>query len=484
MILQALYRLAEREGLLEDLDFEVKPVAYLVRVGEGGRFLGIQTTKEFPAAEGKRRPLPQAKRFRVPREDARTSGDRAFFLYDKAEYALGLDPEADPAKRRLAEKLAQRFALFRDRARACAEATGDPGAQAVSAFLEAVAGGLEVQLPEDCASNDLFAFTYAPDDGTLVTERPAVRAYWQKLRGEGGGDGGFLCLVSGKNAGVPGNHPQLHVPGAVTSGVPLVSFNQRAFESQGWKGAENAAVSREAAEGYATALKRLLDRLPLSAGGVALPRRNLSLAPDTTLCYWAEATDDAFAGFLADLLEANPEQVRETFHSLWKGHPPTLSAAEAGAFYGLVLTGAQGRVVVRTWFETTVEEAVRHLALYFQDLDLAANAPPGKDGFRPPAVPLHRLLQSLAPLGKGEDIPAHLASQLVEAALWGGRFPLSLLQPALLRTRAEVGASSWADLQRRDARTALIKGVLIRNFGKEISPLLDPTNTEPGYLLG
>ncbi len=489
MILQSLARLAQRENLLGDPDFEWKGVGYLLRVGEGGRFLGLQTTKEAPAAVGKRKPKPVAKRFRVPREKARAAGDRAFFFYDKAEYALGLDPEPDPAKRRPAEKLAKRSGLFRDRVRECAEATGDAGANAVLTFLERVAEGQEtVALPEDCAGNDLIAFTFAPDDGGLVTDRPAIRAYWQGLRSQTDSTAapGFLCLVTGETVPEPGNHPQLKVPGGVPSGSPLVSFNQRAFESQGWKGNENAAVSRWAAEAYTTALKRLLDRAPPhpTEDGVTLPRRNLSLSSDTTVCYWSEASEPSFADFLAPLVEANEEKVKDLYQGIWQGRRPNLSSREAGAFYGLVLSGAQGRVVVRSWFETTVEEAVGHLARYFADLKLAPNAPPFKDGSRPPAIPLRRLLESLAPLGKREHIPPHLGAQLFEAALQGRNFPLSLLQRALTRARAEVTADSWADRVRRDARTALIKGVLIRNFHKEISPLLEPTKTDPGYLLG
>ncbi|HET7599732.1 MAG TPA: type I-C CRISPR-associated protein Cas8c/Csd1, partial [Gemmatimonadales bacterium] len=92
MILEALYRLARDEGLVEDPDFEVRPVAWLVDVGDGGELLGVRGThtETSDVLRGKTRTRVVAKALRVPRQPTRTSGDRAFFLVDKPDYALGL----------------------------------------------------------------------------------------------------------------------------------------------------------------------------------------------------------------------------------------------------------------------------------------------------------------------------------------------------------------------------------------------------------
>src|SRR5208282_2256167 len=106
MILQALYRLAMDENLMADPDYEMKPVAWLVRVDRDGRLLGIESAKSEPPepAAGKRKPKSVAKQYSVPRESGRTSGDRAFFLFDKAEYVFGIDPlgerDAETLKKR------------------------------------------------------------------------------------------------------------------------------------------------------------------------------------------------------------------------------------------------------------------------------------------------------------------------------------------------------------------------------------------------
>jgi CRISPR-associated protein Csd1 len=167
MILQALHRLAEKEGLVQDPDYEPKPVAWVVRVSASGQLLGMAGTHTVPPPEGKRRARPQPKRFMIPRQPIRTSGDRAYFLCDKSEYALGADPQG----RRAADKLEHRSALFRREAEACLEATGDEGVGALVRLLKDIASGAQkVDLPAECAPNDLVAFVYSPDVDRLVLE--------------------------------------------------------------------------------------------------------------------------------------------------------------------------------------------------------------------------------------------------------------------------------------------------------------------------
>lgn len=506
MILQALYQLAHDEKLMEDPDFEWKPVAWLVLVGEDGRLLGIQGTHHVPNAgdeadeqggkKGKK-PKPRPKNFQVPREPGRTSGDRAFFLFDKAEYALGLDPEPDPAKRRPAEKLASRFALFRERAEACRTATGDEGVLAVCRLLESIASGEVIpSLPEGCASNDLFAFIYAPDVDLLVTSRPKVRDYWRSLRAlpEGGPTSGLRCLVSGLPCDPVDKHPGIkNVPGGTTSGVALVSFNSNAFESYGWAGNDNAPVSREAAEACSTALNRLLHPAPPdpTRPGETLPTRYLRLSADTAVCFWSsKPSGDDLTAQLLGLFEGNPDKVRELYRSLWKGEKSGVD--DPSAFYALTLSGSQGRAILRDWFESTVKTVDANLAQHFADLAIVRNTPAPRGREHPPALPLHILMRSLALRGDDKSVPAALAGQLIEAALANTVYPFSILQRALERSRAEIGRTDWSDLERRDARAALLKAVLNRRLRfhqattsySEIKEAMDPNNNDPGYRLG
>src|ERR1022692_1777143 len=54
-----MYELAQRENLVDDPDFEIRPVAWLVHVGPGGEFRGIVGTHSIPESEsGKKKPRP------------------------------------------------------------------------------------------------------------------------------------------------------------------------------------------------------------------------------------------------------------------------------------------------------------------------------------------------------------------------------------------------------------------------------------------
>src|ERR1700730_15747941 len=89
MILSKLCELARREDLLASPDYEPKPVAWIISVGDGGKFFeAIPTASE--EGPGKK---PRAKVFSVPRRVGRTSSAVADFLVDKSEYVLGVEPD-------------------------------------------------------------------------------------------------------------------------------------------------------------------------------------------------------------------------------------------------------------------------------------------------------------------------------------------------------------------------------------------------------
>lgn len=482
MILQKLYEFAQREQLVGDPDYEPKPVAWIVTIDKGGKLLGIKGTHYTPEAKRKRKPKPVAQTIAIPRQEGRTSGAFAFFLVDKAEYVLGIDP----AGKRKTEQLQQRAGLFRERAQQCAEETGDEGVEAVLTFLKTLARqDTDFPIPDELAANDLICFRYAPDGQTLLHARSAVQSYWHDQRSlSTEEDCNRLCLVTGQNTQTVDKHPPLkRVPGGVSSGVSLVSFNARAFESYGLSGNENAPIGRNASEACATALNRLLHpNYPNPHDSTStLPEQKIQLSDDTVVVFWTDG-DSGLAGFLPGLLQVRPDMVKHAYHSIWSGTPPQLDASKQERFYALSLMGAQGRAAVRGWFTTHVGDLMNHLAEWFDDIHVVYNTPPPKKQKHPPRMPIRDLIDSLGVRGK--DIPSPLANALIEST-WSGRpLPLAVLQRALLRTRAEIGQHDWLDLRKRDARAALIKAVLSRTLKKEVTPAMDPNNTHPGYLCG
>lgn len=501
-LLRSLYDLAEQEALVEDPDFVLTPVAWIVRVSEKGILTSIDDNRIADTPTGKRKSRLRAQSVRIPRPPQRTRAAVAAFMCDKSEYAFGLAGPSSGGTPRDPEELKVRSRLFRTQIELCVAETGDEGAAALLAALTSLAASTQaVVLPSDCASNDLFAFVYQSDIDLCIHERPVVAAYWKKLRNEDDAPvstGGFTCLVTGVRVSEPANFPKVkRVPGGMTSGVPLVSFNSPAFESYGWKGNENAAISRAAAEACSTALERLIhpafpDPRPDHQGKTLKPR-NVRLGSTTLVTYWAssEAANvevDMFGIALSS--SGDPAIVGELYRSWRKGHRAAIE--DTTRFYTLTLSGAQGRMVVRDWFETTLANAQNSLEAYFDDLRIVRNTPAPKDHPLSPIPALDALLGSLAPFGNQNEVPVSLAAAFVSAAIRGAQFPIAVLQRALERARAEIGQDSWADLNRRDARAALIKAVLLRrrridpSFARYPEPTeaMDPNNQNPGYLLG
>jgi CRISPR-associated protein Csd1 len=512
VILQALVKLAEAEGLCRDLDFEYKPVAWLVRLRPDGTLINIESTyTDSPLVEGsKKKPKAVAKQCNVPRQAPSRSGTKApaEFFVDNAKYVFG---RSTPDKPFSEAEGAQKSGWFLELVRGCANATGDAGALAVVSFLERVRRG---EYPEalrpETKSNDLFVFALGTG-GDFVHLRPKVQEHWRRLRlspaaeateladsAHGDEPASRRCLITGQPVQHVGIFPKIdRVPGCATpGGVSLVGFNAPAFESHGWDGNDNAPFSRAAAEAAATALNRLLNPDCPNPGKAdeKLPRRRLSLGGDTVLVYWAAgARAPETIDFFADAIIADPpdpERVADLYRSVWQGKPVAID--DPAMFYAMTLSGAQGRAVLRDWMETTVRDVYAHLADHFRDLLIVRNTPPAKGKPPSPAIPLPLLLNSLAAPGQS-DVPAAMAADLVRAAIGGTPYPFAILQKALLRTRAESGGNEWIDSARRDARAALIKAVLNRRRRalpdaaaryQEITVNMDPNSTSTGYNLG
>lgn len=499
MILQSLYELAKSERLVPDPDFEMKPVAWTIVLKPNGELVQIKSRRTNLNEGTKRKPKWVGNPMLVPRQPIRTSGDRAFFLVDKSEYTLA----HDPAGKRDPEKLALRVGLFREQVEACLAATNDSDLRAVNSFLASIDSfrpAISSAFEQDpWESNDMFAFEVGLASEPVHLHEGVV-GYWKESRKVPDNESGesFRCLVTGEEFRELGLFPLLKkVPGGTSSGVSLVSFNARAFESFNLSGNENAPISRTAAESVATALNRLVHSdFPDPANPErTLPRRNIRLTADTLGCFWATSSDDEVNGLLdsiPDLFDAeNEDSVAEMYRSVWRGKSaPVQSPAD---FYVLVLSGAQGRAVVRDWIETTLGTANENLAQHFADLRIVRNTRAKKGATLEPVIPLRRLAESIAAEGKSENIPSSVEAGFLRAAFTGTPYPFQLLQRALVRTRAEAGRDDWIDSVRRDSRAALIRAVLNRRrrfdsqaFQRypEVPESMNPNLESPGYSLG
>jgi CRISPR-associated protein Csd1 len=476
MIIQALYELAEREGLLDNLDFEKKKVDVVLHLDSDGKFVRYETFSD-KVGQGKLLEIP-----RLPPK--RTVNIEAGFLVDNSKYVLGAGK--DPKR---ADRNAKCQAAFAVVVKKAAEQTQDAGLIAVTRFLEQGAAVPPCPFGEWNGS-ELVAFAL---QGEIVHLRPAVTGYWATLR-EAEEGVKVRCLVTGKLAPAAQLHPAIkRIPNGQTMGASLISFNAAAFLYRGLAAAEHYPMSRAAAEGYTGALNWLLQ-----PGARRRFRYGIPIGDDAVTVFWTRDSDavvddlmelfgepDLAAGARAgesttaelegavvrgDLPAATdlPTRIR------WLSKEPGVSRGEVDApgqtpFYAVTLSGS-ARVVVCDWIESTAAEVCQHVARYLADLSL---------GNQPQSVPLYWLLRALRIPGR--DLSGTMVKALVRAAFCGTPLPRQILSAALNRLRLPPDGQD--ERRMLQLRCSLIKAVLLRN-GQEIPVSLDEDNVDVPYLLG
>ncbi|MHB0971977.1 MAG: type I-C CRISPR-associated protein Cas8c/Csd1 [Thermoanaerobaculia bacterium] len=489
MIYQALYELAKREHLVENPAYEQMPVAYLIKIGTGGKYLGYSAPRLEPPVDAKGKPKgkPKPPVRLVPRRSDRTSASKPEFLVDKAEYVFGIDPSG----KRSGGILDTRRALFR-------QYVEEARAKVPSIGLKAVAAFLDRPLPEELRtllnpekeverterSGELFAFVHEPDGGvSCVHEEPLVQDWFaSRLAGSEGTLTG-QCLVTGKsNVPLTRLHakPKNIPPKSKTKGgVPLTSVNADAFKSYQLDDIQCAPISREANIAIETALNRLLDPAFKFPDGTTAPPRSVQLSPDTVLLFWSR--EDALLDWFSGIESESPDKVGDLLRSPYKsGHAPI---DDPSAFYALILSGAQGRAIVRSFLQSTVADVARSIDQYRKEVHITKPYGEAEGGFG-----LLQYRRALVPRRDLELLPPALAVDLYLAIVLGRPFPNAILQTIVRRNRAEFLSKRDRSEARDDmllaTRCSLLKAWLIRNRKEAITVALDPERTDPPYRLG
>ena len=467
MILQALNGYYQRkmsdldpQGRLPAFGLEDKEVPFVIELSRDGKLLDIKDTRH---PEGKKK---MAQRFLVPQSVKKTSGIAANLLWDTAEYVLGIDTKGKP------ERVLQQAQAFRARIAALPESVqSDAGVKAVLSFLDAKP--TSVLESSDCwreikETNPVMSFRLA-EDADLVCQRDAVIG---ALAGEDAGDGSAdsksVCLITGKLTVSERLHAAIKgVWGAQTSGANIVSFNLDAFASYGKEQGDNAPTSQTAAFAYTTALNHLLRK-----GS----RQRLQVG-DASTVFWAQEPDeveDTFASFFGE--SDNPDRTEAVRAALEAIHAGKFDGARGDRrFFVLGLAPNAARISVRFWLAEPLRDVAHRICEWFDDIQVA-RAP------HDPEYPsLFRLLTACAVQGKADNVPPNLGADVMRAILSGLPYPVSWLNAAVQRSRAERNVS----YPRAAAiRACLNRGGRYSSGQKEFKPMLDITNKNAGYRLG
>jgi CRISPR-associated protein Csd1 len=463
--------------------YSPEKISFLISLNDDGTVSEIIDCRDI---EGKR---VKPREMMVPQAVKRTAGVAPNFLWDKTSYVLGINaPKTSPSDNQPTDEeiaqiekdasrdAAQHLAFVEYHAAALAEAD-DLGLGALKAFLESWKPELfnELSWPEEMKGANV-AFVLA-SDRTYIHDRPAAKSLWARVSATEGVEL-RRCLVTGELAPIRRLHPSIkNVRGAKSTGASLVSYNDTAYGSYGKKQGDNAPVSERASFAYGAALNRMLQN---DSG------HRIQIG-DASTVFWADASSRSIASeteALFSLMFDSKEAAKTTEKVDTARLENTLSRIRDGVvledvdpaltegvkFNILGLAPNSARVSVRFHYCDTFGELARNYQRFVSDMRVD---PSPKGGY--PAM--WRYLRETAVLGKSENVIPTLSGEWMRSILTGENYPLSLLSSVLIRIRADGDINPL--------RVSMLKAVLVRNYGKDTTPVsLDRTHTNKGYLLG
>lgn len=496
MILQRLYELAEREGLLEDPAFDVVPIAAVINVGAEGEFLGIIDQRgrredaprkkggkpKISIDKGKLLPVPvrpvvldapkpargkpvasvAPPQARWKTTDPAAAGQErpAVFLADTISRVLPVNRLIEDKDRTKCDAQRSTFWRFLDYV---AAATNDPALNALKKFGEWLR--LDPAAPDRLAdaieehglsTSHICTFAWLPDEnvGQPILARPAIRNWWREFfstdrTSQETGVFRGRCQVTDADAAIPSSI-KVRINGLVAIGCRADAYlvtHVDASESYGLKGVATGMVSAQGVDGFTRALNALI------ANQIPGQMKSCLRVGGTMLLYWARNKD--LSAFLA-FESADSEQVARLIRSAESGKRQY--GIEANDFFCLTLSGNSSRVVVRDYLEAPLSRVEEHLGAWFRDLAII-------DPFTnelTSAFPLWALANTA--IRSGDDLPPDLAAELMSAALKGTSVSQHVLFACLRRLRAEVGSSDDSVRRQcfRPARMGLIQLILKR----------------------
>lgn len=451
MILQALTRYYET--LLEDERiappyYAKANISFGIYLRENGEFMQLLPLREVVARANKQTERPKA--LDTPVGEVKAVGIVSNFLWDSANYLLGLDTKGNAKRTLECFNAAKELHLH--------ILDGLPGktASSIRAYFAswqpanaAEHPAIKQYIPDLMAGCNLV---FCGLENAYAFEEPEIRDAWERYCKETENTYRSQCLITGKlDQPIENTHPKIKgVAGGQAVGTSLVSFNGQAYESYGHEDrlktgqGYNSPVSEYAAFAYTSALNALIADFD----------HRMSLDGDTVVC-WAETGEEQYQDAFNDLTNPRAKtenDVSKTLRSIVNGQMSDLPNFKPETpFYVLCLSPNAARVSVRFFLRDTFGKIAENLVAHYKrlDIDMAPN--------EWPYLSLYWLLKETVPTGSKDDAASPLlAGATMRAILSGAPYPEMLFSSILIRIRA--------DRKVNRARAATIKAYLTQNI--------------------
>lgn len=476
MILQALTRYYEallKRGDIAPLGWSKTKISFALCLDKDGHVTQVIPTME-PVEMGKKTVLrPQEKN--LPAGEDRSSNVAANFLWDNSGYILGIDQKGKPerSKKYFSEAKALHHAVL--------DGVNSPTSSAILAFFDAWQPERAAEHP--ALASQLQAITSGGNllfrvDGVYPQEDTAICDAWQRYWERTDKNAKLMqCLVTGQyHQEIARTHPKIKGDprdGFQTMGNTLVSFNNDSESSYGQEQSYNAPVGKYAAFAYTAALNHLLAN-----------RNNVQIIGDTTVVCWAEGAEpvyqDLFMSFVSGSLPPaiSDNDLRAALKRLAMGLPcDDLGVDPNRTFYVLGLAPNAARLSVRFFLRDSFGKLMQNVNAHYERLEIVKPTYEKRE-----VLSLWALLRETVNLNSKDKSPSPaMVGAAARAIFTGGLYPVSLLEAAMLRIRAERNIT-WG-------RAAIIKAYYLKNphtdCPKEVLTVsLNETSTNIPYTLG
>lgn len=481
MILQALtqyyQRKADNGSDIAPQGFEYKQIPFIIVIDKDGNFVQLEDTR---GADSKTK---KGNFFLAPLASTRSgknSADVANLLWDHYGYIFAHPKEDTDTAIVMANRQHQ---AFKQRINEVLTKTNDSGLKAVKEFLTNQTNIYLVKNTDtwqQCLKIKGCNLTFRLQGETdLICQSKAIQSYitnqsnYAEDESNESSEKG-ICLITGNKDMIA----RLHQPigGVNAKPAPFASINLDAFESYNKSQGYGFPVSEKGMFEYTTALNTLLKS-----------DNRFRIGETVAVCFsekQSEFEDELALLFGDNVKKDNPDEFVNTVKNLFSSIHNGAYTKDDGTqkMYVLGLSPNVARIVVRFWYESTVADMAVNITQWFDDIRMVkgANSP------YPEYMPLLRLLCNLVFEGKSENLPPNLVADTTKAILNGGILPITLLQMAIRRNRAEQSVTY--------ARASLIKAYLNRKIrfncsknttkNKEITVSYDPNRQDIGYVLG
>lgn len=479
MILKALYDYYHRSGDLPPMGFDDKELYFIFIIDQDGSLINIEDTRE-----GK-----TPKKFRVPRDNARTSGIKPNLLWDSIEYVLGIPKEltakeksglADEEIIKLEQKAIQdaikKQKSFIDNCKMISESMPDVVEfKAICSFYEKGINDVPNHPKyEDILKERIRYVSFQLHNATEII--PSIDEVKSLLtKDENTSTEKQYCLVTGKKD-IP-----IRIAGKTAlNKALLVSFQENSgYDSYGKEKCYNAPIGQEAESAITAAINTLL----------AKNSRNKYPLANRTFLFWASKTtetslnvEESFFSFLQPEEDDPNRCIRKVRQALMAVNSGQKYSDDSDKFFILGVYPNKSRVVVVYWNECTVKEFAGKILRHFDDMEIIDRRKEIK-----PYQGIKQILKAVSLKGELDNAQPNLPEAILKSIVEGTPYPFTLYSSCIRRLNAEMSKKDSSGKLINPCtivRMAIVKAYINRIKPNTLHIMIDKDNTDIAYLCG